>query len=131
MPHATNYLESKILNHLLVGVSYARPTHLYIGLSTADPTEGATGIAEPVGGAYGRVEYDNWSTSSGGSNVVNNAAIEFPEATASWGTINYFFIADASSGGNILFYNALTTPKVVNSGEIPRFKAGDLVIGAD
>lgn len=47
----------------------------------------------------------------------NGTTIEFPKATSSWGTIYYFFVADAQTGGNVLVYGQLVTPKTVDTGD--------------
>lgn len=36
------------------------------------------------------------------ANIANSAAITFPQATASWGTVEYFGLFDAATGGNFL-----------------------------
>jgi hypothetical protein len=42
--------------------------------------------------------------------------IAFPTPTASWGTVQSLFVADAASGGNVLAMADLTTPLAVSSG---------------
>ena len=56
----------------------------------------------------------------------NGAAVEFVTATGSWGTITHVGIFDASSSGNLLCWAALSASKVVASGDVIRFDAGDL-----
>jgi hypothetical protein len=61
----------------------------------------------------------------------NTAAVEFPTASASWGTITYAAILDASTGGNMLAYGALATSKTIDSGDVFRIPTGDYDITLD
>jgi hypothetical protein len=58
----------------------------------------------------------------------NNATIAFPTPSAGWGTVTHWFLADASTTGNILFCAALTTGKTINTGDTVSFAAGSLTI---
>ena len=63
------------------------------------------------------------------TNCTNSAAIEFAAASGgNWGTITHVAIFDASSGGNMLGWSALTTSRTINDGDILRIPAGDLDI---
>jgi hypothetical protein len=127
----TNYLENKLLDHVFGGGNYTRPATLYIGLSTSDPGETGSTAGEPSGNGYARVAVVNNATNfpaaSGGAKT-NGTPIEFPEATGAWGTVTHFFIADNSTGGNVLGYGALNVPKSPTAGDIVYFKANDLDI---
>jgi hypothetical protein len=65
------------------------------------------------------------TTASSGTGGVtsNNNAISW--GTVTWtGTVSHFFIADASSGGNIVLCKAITGgSKTVNSGDTVQFGA--------
>ena len=129
-----NFLENEILDNYFGGQDYAAPATLYIALSTADPTDDGSGLAEPSGGSYARKAVSNnkttWSVASGGA-LSNAIDIEFVEATGSWGTITHFAVMDAASGGNMLAHGALGSSKSIDSGDIARFKAGELDISLD
>ena len=43
MAEFSNYLENKILDHVLKNISYTSPTTAYVGLFTSDPTDAGTG----------------------------------------------------------------------------------------
>lgn len=60
--------------------------------------------------------------------VTNSTAVNFPESTASWGTITHFVIYDSASvgAGNMLMYGQLSTSRVVESGTIMTIKEGSL-----
>lgn len=151
----TDFMENKLVDFLLrgqaLGITGASagagsgPTNLYIGLLTATPTDSTAGT-EVSGGSYARVTVAstlaNWAgTQSAGSTVAssgtggttsNNGTITFPAPTANWGTITGMGIYDASSGGNLLIYAALTTSKTVNNGDAaPSFAAAALTFQID
>jgi hypothetical protein len=56
----------------------------------------------------------------------NTGAVEYPTATANYGTVVAVGIFDALSSGNLLAYANLTTSKVVSTGDVFRFNTGDL-----
>ena len=120
----TDYLEDKVLDHVFGGSSYSAPGTLYVGLFTAAPSDTGGGT-EVSGGSYARKSMPAM-TVSGTTQATNGAAVEFVTATGSWGTITHTGIFDASSSGNLLCWAALSASKVVASGDVIRFDAGDL-----
>lgn len=105
-----------ILSHLFGRVTYTANATLHVGLSTANPTADGSGIVEPSGGSYTRVAVSNNTTNfvlGTGATMENGAQIQFPESTASWGTITHIVIFDAATSGNALYYGALTTSRTV------------------
>jgi hypothetical protein len=127
-----NYLENKVLDHVFGKAAYTAPT-IYVALSTADPTDDGSGMAEPSGNGYARVQTAaaDWDAASGGA-LDNANAIEFPQASGgSWGTITHFALFDASSGGNMLAHAALSAPKTIGDGDTARFSAGALDVTLD
>lgn len=132
------YLEKKILDEVFGGTAFSAPGTLYIGLSTTTITNAGGNITEPSGNGYARKavtnDTNNWNTAITESNKgkkTNKVAFEFAQATGSWGTITDWFIADASSGGNILAWGALGTSKSVTSGDIFRLAADAIVLTLD
>jgi hypothetical protein len=129
-----DHWENEILDHLFGKGSYTPPT-IYVGLSTADPTDNASGLAEPSGNGYTRVQTSgtDWNTASGGS-LSNANDITFPEATGSWGTVTHFALFDAASGPNMLAHGSLSQSKSIGSGDTARFAGGtpgDLQVSLD
>jgi hypothetical protein len=125
----TYTLANKILDFNLGATAYSALSTLYLGLSTTTISIDGTGATEPSGGAYARVAIinnkTNFSTATLG--VLSNAtAIQFTESTASWGVITYVFLADALTSGNIYLYEALSTPKTVQSATTVLFSVGAL-----
>jgi hypothetical protein len=127
----SDYWENEILDHVFGKGSYAPPT-IYVALSTADPTDDGSGIAEPNGDGYARVQTQasEWNTASAGS-LDNANDITFPEATGNWGTISHFALFDAASAGNMLAHGTLSQSKNIGSGDTAKFAAGDLDVSLD
>ena len=123
------HLAGSILDHVFKTAVYTAATTLYVGLSTGTIADATTGSAagEPSGGAYARLACNTWDTASGGA-TANTAAITFVQATASWGTITDFFIADHLTTGNLLFYEVADASKAVGTNDTVQFDAGSFDI---
>lgn len=121
----SNYLEKKLLEHVFRNVSYTPPATVYVALFKTLPSGDGTGGVEVSGGAYARQPY-NAAAATGGSptSVANGALVQFPTATADWGTINGAGIYDAATGGNLLESGPLSTSKTVLSGDSFAFPVG-------
>ena len=105
-------------------------TGRYISLHTADPA--GSGANEVSGGSYARQARGTFSqTGTDPRSASNDAIIDFPVATAPWGTITHFGIWDAVSGGNFLGGYAVTTAKTITTDDIARWPAGALQVRAD
>lgn len=126
-----DYWEDEILDHLFGKGSYTPPT-IYVALSTADPTDDASGIAEPSGNSYARVQTSgsDWNTSSSGT-IDNANNIDFPAATGSWGTLTHFALYDAATNGNMLAHGTLSASQAITINQIARFAAGELDVTLD
>lgn len=124
MSQATNFLEQKIAEHVFGGTAYTAPATLYVALYTTAPDDTGAGT-EVSGGSYARQSMAFTVTADTASNTVN---VEYPKATASWGTVTHFAILDAVTSGNMLCYGTLTASKTVASGDTLRFNAGELDI---
>jgi hypothetical protein len=123
----SNYLENKVLLHVFGATPYTAPSTLYVALFTSDPGEAGSGT-EVSGGSYAR----QTATFTVSTNIASNtAAIEFPTASASWGTVTYGAVYDAVSGGNLLASGALTTSKTIASGDVLRIPASSFTITLD
>ena len=127
----SDYWENKILDHIFGKGSYTPPT-IYVGLSTADPTDDGSGLVEPSGNAYTRVQTSasDWNAASSGS-LDNVGDITFAQATGNWGTITHFALFDAATTGNMLAHGTLSQSKTVGESDTARFEAGDLDICLD
>jgi hypothetical protein len=121
----SDYLEDKVLDHVFGGNAYTAPSTLYVALYTSAPSDTGGGT-EVSGGGYVRQTATFTVSGTNPTTASNTGAIEYPTATANYGTVTSVGIFDASSSGNLLAYANLTTSKVVSTGDVFRFNAGDL-----
>jgi hypothetical protein len=127
----TYYSANRVLDKNFGGTAYSEPATYYFGLSTTTIQIDGTGKTEPTGGAYARVALTNnktnWGTSSNAS-LTNSTAVTFPESTASWGTITYVGMWDASTAGNIWWFDALSPARAVASTTTVLFAIGAITV---
>lgn len=123
----SNYLETKVLDHVFAGTAYTAPATLYVALFTTAPGE-AGGGTEISGSGYARQSVAFTTT---GDTTSNTAAVEFPTASGSWGTISYAAVYDALTSGNQMCYATLASAKTIASGDVFRIPTGDLDITLD
>lgn len=124
MAALSDVYETEVLEWLFTGTTVTRPTAWYIGLFTTDPTDAGTGT-EVSGGSYVR-EAATFSVT--GDTATTTAAVEWPTATADWGTITHVAVHDAATGGNIIAHAALTDSKTINVDDVFRIPSGQLDI---
>lgn len=121
----SNYAEDLLVNALLRGTSFTAPATPYVALFVSDPGEAGAGT-EVSGGAYTRKAATFAAPSNGVTETT--ADLVFNQATADWGTVGYFAIFDASTGGNMLFHGALVTPKTIEIDDQFNIPAGNLTV---
>jgi len=127
----SDYAANSILDHLLMNSPYSQPGTLYVALCKADPTDSGTGstLEEPTTGGYSR-KAATFSVASLRASA-NATGIIFNTASATWGTLTHFAVTDHLTTGNVIAYGALERFRVVGTGGIPKFGAGDLDISVD
>lgn len=134
----TDSMEKEVLDYIMAATATGWPASWYFGLFTAAPGEASAGT-EVSGGSYARVAVTRNNTNfpaaaTDGSNVTtidNDTVVQFPTATANWGTVTHWGIFDASSGGVLKIYGALTTSRSVLTGDAPKFAVGSFVLTAN
>jgi hypothetical protein len=132
----TTAYEDILNNWLFHGTVPARILTKYLGLSTGAANKAGTIAGEPPGAAgYARVafganyfaaspnEYTTVATVS-----VNVAPFTFPTPTGAWPTVLSVFMADAPTGGNVIWMANLSAPRTFGVGVVPGFAAGTIVI---
>jgi hypothetical protein len=125
MAEMSNYLENALINATLRNTAYSSPATVYVGLYTSDPTDANTGT-EVSGGSYARTSVTFGAPSNGAS--LNSSAVEFPQATGSWGTVGWIGILDAATSGNLLYHTALDVSKTIDTGDIFKIAIGSLSV---
>jgi len=119
MSAASDYLENKVLDHVLKNTAYTQPANLYLALFTAVTgleTNSPSAEVSTSGTAYARTAI-TFNAASGGS-ATNNGAVTFAAATgAGFGTVTHVAVMDALTSGNVLFWGAVTTAKTIDAGD--------------
>lgn len=136
MSAASNYLENKVLDHVLRNTAYTQPSGLWLALfnntsgSAAANLEAGTLTDETStsGTAYVRKTVAFSASSSG--TAATSATVTFDAATANWGTITHVAIMDGATAGagNVLFYGAVTTAKTIETGDTFQVTSGNLTV---
>ena len=131
----SDYLEGKIAQFIFKNnvEAFASPgDDLYVAAFTADTgLETNAPTAEVSGGAYARQQVAAAGWTQAGGQVENAADIEFPLATASWGTVTHVAVMDAATVGNVLYWGALTQSRLIDTNDQLKFAAGDLNVTHD
>lgn len=129
----SNYLGNRILDFLFGGVAYTPPATYHMALFTVMPLADGTGGTEVAGGNYGRVGVANNATNfpaAVGKTKSNGAAVTFPMASASWGSVAGIVVMDAATGGNIHMISTFASPRPVAANDTLSFNAGQLTFTA-
>ena len=134
MSAASNYLENKVLDHVLTATTYTAPGTRYLALFNNTSGNAAANLeagtltdeTSTSGTAYARKTVTFAAASSGSS--ATNATVTFDAATADWGTITHVAVMDALTSGNVLFWGAVTTSKNIQSGDTFQVSSGNLTV---
>jgi hypothetical protein len=125
----TNFAENKLLGHVTGQASWSAPTATYLALYNTTPQETGGGV-EVAGGGYAR-QAITWGVPASGA-ISNSVTITFPTATDdNWGTITAIAIIDDPSGGNLLAYGPLSTPRTISDTDVFRIQSGQLTLSLE
>lgn len=138
----SNYLATALLNQVFRNTPYTWPTNVYLALYTSNPTGNDTG-QEVTGGGYARQQitfgaptsenYTQYHPTTGQQVTVskrtikNSADVVMPTATADWGQVSHVGIRDAATGGSLLYFGALETPRTILVNDIFKMLTGQIV----
>lgn len=136
------YMGNKVLDKVLLEVDYTPPASYWVALFTSASAASALRANDPStasevstsGTAYARIEVRGstgieWATAANGT-TNQNLDIAFNEATGSWGTVYAIGLMDAASGGNVIAYADLDTPRAIDAPDVLRIPANQFVITA-
>ena len=132
MSAASNFLENKVLDHVLTATTYTAPLTRYLALYKNISGNAATNLEsgiltdEITGGSYQRKAVTFSAAVNGTSST--DVTVTFDTATANWGTVTHVAVIDSLSGGQVLFWGAVTTPKVIETGDTFQVTAGNLTV---
>lgn len=132
---AAKTLADDVLNWLKGSTFPAAPATVYIGLFSTTPTANTGSGTEVTGSSYARqalTTTTQWSAISQNADTIhdqisNSVAITFPAVTGSPYTVVGVGIWDASTNGNMLYYQAVTS-QAVAVGNQYQIASGGLVV---
>jgi hypothetical protein len=130
MSALSDYLENKLADHGVGTTTYTPAATLTVKLYTAAPSDTGGGT-EVTGGNYAAVALTNNTTNFPecvvGDTAIksNGTVIQFPQASASWGTVTHWAIY---AGADMLAWGPVAPTNVVSSGDAPKFAIGSLTI---
>lgn len=137
----SNYLEQRMINATLRGDNFTAPAvaDLHLALFIADPTDDNVTANEVSEDWYVRKNTGSFTSpnvdSEGRTRTQNAASITFNAVAhadaAHTITITHIGIYDGSVAGNLLYHEALTTPKTLEVGDVISFATGALVLRLD
>lgn len=124
------YGENTSLDLLLGDATY----YIALCFSAPDDADDGSDLDEVSGGGYARqaIAPADWNVASAGSKT-NAVAIDFPTATADWGTtpVSAWAMCTASTGGQVIGSGTISNASRVYSGSTPRFPAESITCSAD
>lgn len=128
----SDYLENKILDHVLKNTAYTPPATVYLALYTGDPLDDGVSATE-VNAAPGYTsgyarQAVTWGTASNGV-LANSTVIDFGPIVCSANiTVTHGQLMDAASGGNPLYHDPVEIARTITNGKILRLAVGDLTV---
>ena len=129
----SQYFSEKVMGQFLNGTAYSFPATVYVALFTTQPS-GGTGGTEANYTGYARVAMTVGTTDftavSTSGEVKNAIAVNFPTNTGTAQTVVGYGFFDASTAGNLLTDNTLTSSQTINNGASASFAAGALTLTA-
>lgn len=132
----TNNFKNKLLSAICGKQNFTNS--IYAALYIGNP-EGDTPGTEVSASAYGykrtlvcgyNSNQSNLMNTPANGSVSNESTIYFPEATGSWGTVDYVALFDSLTGGNLIGYSHIVnesgadTSLEITEGKVPLIRAG-------
>jgi hypothetical protein len=130
--NASTHLEHAILNHFFRSQPVTVPPTLFLALYISNPTDSDIGT-EVQGGGYVRqpITFSEPQQVNGRGQITNNTQINYPTATANYGTVSHWGVRDSVTGGNLLAHASIPTPRIIESGDEAKFNADSITISVD
>ena len=123
----SNYMEDAITAWINGTTFPSAPTNTYVQLYSQDPTDAGSA----TGALYTRISVASggWTRGTGGAGTLSNTGvITITSSAASGATATHVAVFDAITGGNLLFYGALSASKSIGVGDEVKFNALQLTL---
>ena len=125
----SNYLEDQITGWI-AGTTFATaPSATFVQLYSQDPTDAGSG----TGALYSRVSIasgtGSWTRGIAGNGTITNAsAFTITSSATATASATHVAVFTSSTGGDLLFFGALTTNKTIAIGDEVKFNASALTL---
>jgi hypothetical protein len=104
----TGYTKTRLPNWYPGGYSITLSKN--VSTTEADSYTADTVVSPSAGGVFGYAKsLPNWQPSIDGK-IYNGKQVVFGPATADWGTLRYWFMSDAATGGNVIAFGEFIDP---------------------
>jgi hypothetical protein len=123
----SDYLEDQITGWINGTTFPSAPTNTYVQLYSQDPTDAGSA----TGALYTRISVaaGGWTRGTGGAGTLSNTGvITITSSAASGATATHVAVFNAITGGNLLFYGALSASKSIGVGDEVKFNALQLTL---
>lgn len=121
----SDYLKGKVLDDFRGIAAFSYPGTSYFACMTAAPTPVGGGTEIPLVRLPFLNNSTNWNAAASGLSTNKTEMLFFSNALADYGTVVGIAEYDAVSGGNLLTYGDLTTPKTILTGMAFSVMAGN------
>jgi len=129
----SEYAIDKLLDTAMGKAQWTMPADVYVALYNGDPFNAGTELEAPPDTDYARelMADTDWGAAafvSPTGTIANATATNFGVAGAAWGTVDYFAIFDAATGGNMLVAGPLEVSRNIQLNDPVQFPIGELKI---
>ena len=125
MSKFSDYLENKIIDATLKGVTFPDISTAYLAAFTTDPTDAGSGT-ECNWTNYARQAMTFGTVTNG--EVTTSAQLQFPALVGSDVTVGWIGIFDATSAGNMLYHTNLANAKTLTADNVLSFAVSGVTV---
>lgn len=127
----TKYFKNLVMGNIFKTQTSPKIPDYYIGLSSTTPDLSGNNVTEPStsGTGYARVKLTSLGAPSDGT-ITNSSDITFSESQSDWfpagNPATHYVIFDSQTGGNLLMYNELVKPRIIEADTVAVITASSL-----
>jgi hypothetical protein len=121
----TTYAANKLLDHMSGKTSYTMPD-VFLALFTTAPNVSGGGT-ECIYTGYARIDVTgaDFAAASGSANTNANTITFGTKTGGADETVTHWATYDAITAGNMLEFGSVLSSRLIQTGDAPRFLAGD------
>lgn len=125
MSKFSDYLENKIIDHTLKGITFQPIATAYLAAFSTDPTDAASGT-ECSWTNYARQAMTFGAITDG--EVTTSAQLQFPALVGADVTVGWIGIFDAATAGNMLYHTNLANAKTLTVDDVLSFAVSGVTV---